>query len=138
MLIGFKKQFAPRILDGSKIFTIRNERKVPPKIGETIHMYSGLRTKYSELISKEHKYTGSQLVRIYIDSQSKDLMKINISIADNDGSKYRYLKEAEQVSFAKHDGFRSIREFGEYWLKENKVKTLIAYKVIYHWTDLRY
>lgn len=53
MLLGFKKQFVPYILDGSKTHTIRAPRKNvlsrakhgSPRVGETCHCYTGLRQR---------------------------------------------------------------------------------------------
>lgn len=52
MLLNFKKQFRPYILDGSKAHTIRGERGdgKRPKPGEMLHLYTGLRQKGAEFI----------------------------------------------------------------------------------------
>jgi hypothetical protein len=52
MLLGFKKQFAPFILDGTKTHTIRATRKVSPKPGEICHCYTGLRQKGAQLLGR--------------------------------------------------------------------------------------
>lgn len=44
-LYGFKKQFVPMILDGSKTHTIRATRKFEDSPGKTMHLYTGLRQK---------------------------------------------------------------------------------------------
>jgi hypothetical protein len=141
MLLGFKKIFAPGIVDGSKIFTIRKLRKITPKIGETIYMYSGLRTKHSKLITSDFKYTGCQLVHLHITLLNADSMKVNISVADHDLDPRRYLSPLDKAAFVKHDGFRSLRDFAEYWMKneaEPRATQLTCTSVIYHWTDKRY
>ena len=131
MLLGFKKQFAHKILEGSKKFTIRSERKVSPKVGETIHMYSGLRTKHTKLISKDYRYTGAQKVKIQIYSISNYIsLKIYI-----DG-KPQPLTEHQTSTFVKADGFATQKEFADYWLEGKQRLTSI--RTIYHWTDLRY
>lgn len=154
MLLGFKKQFAPKILDGSKKFTIRNPRKREPKIGEQLHMYTGLRTKYSEKITSEHKLTGIQLVSIFLEKRvyhQKDNTKFSIGIQVD----YSSLTTAQIENFVKCDGFESTEEFMEYWIKEEgEVKeyytqgvkepvftmwTAEAHDlVMHHWTDLRF
>jgi len=52
MLLNFKKQFRPMILDGSKTHTIRDERKdgKRPVPGEILHLYTGLRQKGAAFI----------------------------------------------------------------------------------------
>ena len=140
MLLGFKKQFAPKIKALTKIFTIRDERKVTPKVGETIHMYTGLRTKYTELISKEHKYTGSQKVKIKMKFLNALTCELLIYVSDDGITSYRRLTPLEISRFVKHDGFDSQWEFVKYWRKSLKVKsgTISVIRTIYHWTDLRY
>jgi len=64
MLVGFKKQFGQKIVDGSKVLTNRVKRKdgkVPTYPGDTLYMYTGLRTPQCERIfekGKEKKCTG--------------------------------------------------------------------------------
>lgn len=51
-LFGFKKQFVPFILDGSKQHTIRAARKYPTTVGDTCHLYTGLRQKGAHLLGR--------------------------------------------------------------------------------------
>ena len=44
-LYGFKPQFVPYILEGSKTHTIRANRAHPDVPGNTVHLYTGLRGK---------------------------------------------------------------------------------------------
>lgn len=148
MLLGFKKQFAPKILDGSKKFTIRNRRKIEPKIGETLHMYTGLRTSHTEKITSAHKLTGIQLVDIKA-SFSGDNYLLHIKV---DG---RPLDKIECEDFAVADGFENAFKFVEYWadamgeatehFEQGKRKAIaitldfsVTDLIIYHWTDLRF
>lgn len=43
---SYKERFIPLILDGSKCQTIRKRRTHPPKAGDTLYHYFGLRTKH--------------------------------------------------------------------------------------------
>ncbi len=43
---SFKERFVPFILDGTKTQTVRSRRRHPAKPGDTLYLYSGLRTKY--------------------------------------------------------------------------------------------
>jgi len=158
MLLGFKKQFAPKILDGSKKFTIRNPRKREPKIGEQLHMYTGLRTKHTEKITSEHSLKGIQLVDIFIENKhTEDNIRLNYSIEVRLGITVdgRPLREEEYLPFCIADGFETVSDFQRYWLSEKSVLTqhfqegqkrplMNIYKVdqkdlvIYHWTDLRF
>lgn len=47
---SFMKQFAPPIVEGTKRQTIRGERKRHARPGETIQLYTGMRTKYCRRI----------------------------------------------------------------------------------------
>ena len=52
MLLGFKRRFAPFVEDGSKTHTIRSNRKVRPKVGDTCHCYVDPRQKSMRLLGR--------------------------------------------------------------------------------------
>jgi hypothetical protein len=141
MLLGFKKQFAPKILDGSKKFTIRNPRKVEPKIGDQLHMYTGLRTKSCEKISSEHTLKGIQLVDLMIQKQVNGTDYLIVVFIDG-----RPLDSIETQDFVRCDGFNDEEDFIHYWMDSVKEKITrkgfirlnIEDLIIYHWTDLRF
>ncbi len=43
--LNFMKQFAPLVENGEKRQTIRKVRKHPIKVGDTLYLYTGMRTK---------------------------------------------------------------------------------------------
>jgi hypothetical protein len=138
MLLGFKKRFVLPIQIGTKVFTMRNKRKVEPKIGETIHMYTGLRTKFCERISNKEKLISTQRVRISI-YRHPDLLNVKIFV---DG---RELNIKEIYEFVKFDGFKDVTDFADYWIESStgkkdkkKVARVGGMLTLYHWTDLRY
>lgn len=45
MILSFKEQFIPKILDGTKIHTIREDKKNRWEAGKKIHFATGVRTK---------------------------------------------------------------------------------------------
>jgi hypothetical protein len=47
---SFKKHFATPILEGSKAQTIRADRKRHARAGETLQLYTGMRTKHCRLV----------------------------------------------------------------------------------------
>ena len=52
MILGFKKQFPPMILVGTKIHTIREDKHDRWKAGNKIHFATGIRTKnYNQFYS---------------------------------------------------------------------------------------
>jgi len=51
-LLNFQKQFAPDVESGKKKQTIRSPRKHPIKEGETLYLYTGLRTKQARKLGE--------------------------------------------------------------------------------------
>lgn len=106
-----------------------------PKIGETLYMYTGLRTANTELITNKEKLISMQQVRVSIRKMNTAGYDIKISV---DG---RRLTELEISQFVKFDGFTDRVDFAEYWLRDEKGKKITrvgASMVQFHWTDLRY
>lgn len=52
MLLGFKRRFAPYVLDGTKTHTIRATRKIRPKVGEICHCYVDPRQRTMKLLGR--------------------------------------------------------------------------------------
>ncbi len=142
MLLGFKKRFVGNIQLGSKIFTLRKETKRLPKIGETLHMYTGLRTANCELISNKEKLISIQKVIISINLYAFDLTSegwfLGIMV-DGRGLEYDEIED-----FVRYDGFYTRQDFIDYWVKSSAPKYKsgpISIEVpmkLYHWTDLRF
>jgi hypothetical protein len=135
MLLGFKKRFVDPILIGTKVFSLRKRRKVRPKIGEAMHMYTALRTKYCQLITNKEKLMSIQDARVTIRRKNTAGYDIRIWIDR------RRLSELEISQFVIYDGFTDRKDFAEYWLtdergkKKNRTGALLEQ---YHWTDLTY
>lgn len=143
MLLGFKERFAEPIQLGSKVFTLRKRRKIMPKIGETLHMYSGLRTSKSKLISKKETLRSTQKTWVKIMFRDKKAISLKICV---DG---RALNVLELKAFVRFDGFRDVEDFCSFWILQITSNTKLpivkglTYKIVesltmYHWTDLRY
>lgn len=131
MLLGFKREFAVPIKKGTKVFTLRFPRKRPANIGETLHMYSDLRTKRTRLISKKFTLKSTQQVYLKL-SRSKDgAFSIYIEV---DG---KMLEGWSRIfEFMAKDGFHSASDFIKYWLDG---KEEVSHELdLYHWTDLRF
>ena len=60
-LIGFKKEFADLVESGAKRQTIRAPRKRPIKVGDTLYLYTGLRTKQCRKLGEGRCY---QVIRV--------------------------------------------------------------------------
>ncbi len=96
MLLGFKAQFEPYVLDGSKTHTIRSVRKIQPRVGETCHCYGDVRQKTMHLLGR---WPCVRVESIEI-SQPASTDQPQILI---DGY---ILSRNEADLFAWHDGFR--------------------------------
>lgn len=133
MLLGFYKQFVDPILIGTKPFTVRKRRKITPKIGETLYMYTGGYNSSRTLITNKEKLISTQSIRITIERKVIDKKRSSTRI--DIWIDRRKLSIDEVKIFVRYDGFENIAEWTNYWLgKKNRLGALM---VIYHWTDLR-
>lgn len=149
MLLGFKKRFAEPILIGTKVHTLRDRRKLDPKPGETLYMYTGLRTNNCELITDKERLIGKQKAWIKITYHLGDIFYPDHLKVCIDG---RALSVEEVDQFVRFDGFTDWLDFAWFWLdgvkdlkRDIKKKgmvgipmKLVASKTLYHWTDLKY
>lgn len=145
MLLGFKQRFVDPIQLGTKVHTLRSFRKHEPKLGETLHMYTGLRTNKCELISNREKLISRQVADIYISFKLKPFSIFKVSIkVDGKMLDLTWLK-----IFARFDGFLNIEDFANFWIegvrkeiiksgRQNKIFMLRSTKNLIHWTALRY
>lgn len=104
MLLGFQKQFRAKILSKFKRHTIRAKRKIRPRVGETCHLYVGLRQKGAELLGR-FPCTRVQDVRIH----STVAGRLDVWI---DGE---LLPVDETEGLARHDGFESMASMADFW-----------------------
>lgn len=132
MLLGFKKRFAPFVLEGSESHTIRAERKNPPKVGETCHCYMGLRRKGALLLGR-WPCVKVEAIRMYASKSASYGFAVFV---DGVG-----LDLDEKNGLAWRDGFRSQgcdRAFDEmttYWIKlHGKAKGPLDFRGhVIHW-----
>lgn len=136
MLLGFKKQFIVPILTGIKGFTLRKRRKIRPKVGETIHMYTALRTIYANLITSKHNIKSIRNVRLtiyrhFFTDETRYEVKIYVD--------RKKLTNNQMKDFAVLDGFENLEAWAEYWLTDDRGKQKIrtgAMLEMYAWIDL--
>lgn len=118
-LINFKKQFATAVAMGSKCQTIRKTRVTPIKKGDTLHLYSGLRTKEREklLVAKcksvQDIEIGFRETVQFEKSDGKVRTIQNGSIKVTIDSKI--LSKDQLEGLAKADGFKDIYEFADFF-----------------------
>jgi uncharacterized protein YqfB (UPF0267 family) len=122
MVIGFKKQFVPKILDGTKKHTIREDATNRWKEGRVMDMATGVRTKQYNKFT-EQICTGIQTILIIRVSD-----ELNQTIVNVDG---RELSLDEIQKLAWNDGFENLIDFW-LWFKDGFDGKIL------HWTDLRY
>ena len=133
MVLGFKDQFKEKILDGSKIHTIREDKNNRWKAGNSIQFSTGVRTKnqnkfkegtcisVQKIEIKHHKNS----VFLFIDGKEKGAVWY-------DGA-FNKIMSCDGVfwGLAMRDGFDSMYEFLQ-WFNEDFTGNLI------HWTNETY
>lgn len=116
-LYGFKPQFVRHILAGTKRHTIRHLRRYPDKPGNTLHLYSGLRTKKAKLImrvrcTRIQEFTMDENHTVWIDGV--------------------VLSESETQRLARADGFSNFHEMVKFWDAEHDLPFVGQ---IVHWRE---
>jgi hypothetical protein len=106
-LLNFMTRFVPKILAGEKTHTIRAMRIYPIKEGETLHLYTGLRTKKAKLLMRA-PCVRVESIRIK-DGAFGDENHAAIYI---DGLE---LNRDEREMFARRDGFKDMEEMIGFW-----------------------
>jgi hypothetical protein len=97
---NFNPRFVPHILSGRTKHTIRARRSRPFKVGDKIHLFTGMRTRFCAKLM-ETECVNVENIRI--------TSWWAIMIGDN------YLAKDECESFAYADGFDSFTEMMSYW-----------------------
>lgn len=128
MLLGFKRQFAPFVEDGTKTHTVRLGRARRPKVGEMCHCYVNPRQKTMRLLGRwkcTHIQTfqaNLEVGRIRKINGKYDVYPQAVSIWI-DGEE---LSRDEVIEFCWRDGFRPVRRcdswiaFAHHWLDHYK------------------
>ncbi len=92
---NFKKEFAEDVASGIKCQTIRSSRKRPTIVGDTLYLYTGMRTKICRLLMTTECISISKIV-------------IYPAAIILDGW---FLSALERKNLAKADGFDSMNDF---------------------------
>jgi hypothetical protein len=138
MILSFKKQFVDRILDGTKIHTIREDKHGKWKSGNWINFATGVRTPYYDQfkfgvcfnVQDISIFWGNQEPRkpaVFLSNINKLPVDeiLNIFFISGECGK----DQMEQL--AKNDGFDSVDDFFEWFNTDFEGK-------IIHWTDFKY
>lgn len=136
MVIAFKEQFVEPILDDLKNHTIREDATNRWKVGMTMHMATGVRTKkYKQFAEKV--CTGIQKIEFKWATINKGLVNegrsVKVFIDDRNVTNEWFEDTNEMIVevLAKNDGFNNLVDFFG-WFSEDFTGKLI------HWTDLKY
>jgi hypothetical protein len=130
MLLGFKRQFAGFVEEGSKTHTIRSHRKIPIKVGDRLDCYVDPRQKTMRLLGR-WPCVKVEPIRIVAIPKRDAAWELSISINGIT------LDHDEAVAFAWRDGFRPVREcdaliaMGHFWAKMRR-QTIFEGPLI-HW-----
>lgn len=107
-LYNFQQRFVKPILRGEKTHTIRAIRKYPAKPGDTLYLYTGLRTKYARKLL-ETKCVKVECIEI---AETKGPVRLRFYHVAIDGIGLG-ADECEQL--ARRDGFSSFHEMMKFW-----------------------
>lgn len=118
-LLGFQKQFADKVESGEKRQTIRAYRKDgrDPKVGDTLYLYTGLRTKGSRKLG-EATCTHSYFALV----DHRDLL-----VGDT------FQDEMGREMHARRDGFSNFEEMQSWF---DKTHGLPFRGLLIRWGDL--
>lgn len=106
--ISFNKQFRAPILARTKRQTLRDERKVPIRAGQPLHLYTGLRTRHARPIGTA-------------ECLSYDPIQIDFregGVRLNHGGLLTFWDSPEELqAFATDDGFLTWDALERFWAK---------------------
>lgn len=131
MVIGFKKEFKPLILAGSKIHTIRADKGNRYAVGKKLHMYTGVRTKGSTLITDQFTITAIEDISF----QNRQGYVGGIKVGS-----LLITKDVQLEELAKNDGFDDVSKFLGFFndeIAQLREGEWFNMKLI-HWTNFRY
>ncbi len=99
-LYNFQKRFAAKVESGEKCQTIRLRRKRPTREGEILHLYTGLRSKFSRLLRRA-KCVRVLPIEIYFDWVRVGPESLFLGV--------------DLDPFARADGFADAEDFFRFW-----------------------
>jgi len=112
--LNVKRQFVTDIITGRKTQTFRPKGKRVYRVGQKLHLYSGLRSKQCELIKKT-VIVSVTLIEFCVSCSLLDFIYIyNIPNA-------LPMEEHEKHELAVADGFLSVKEFDIFFIQQYKL-----------------
>ncbi len=118
VVLSFKGQFAEPIIAGIKRQAVRAGRKRPPRAGERLQLYTGMRTKQCRKIIPDPRCTEVSLILIVIDAAHPELIaSIEIgAVPLNDRAIERF---AGADGFTGHGEVSARRAMGNFWMRHH-------------------
>ncbi|WP_395736308.1 hypothetical protein [Prosthecobacter sp.] len=114
--LNFSPQFAPKVESREKRQTIRATRKAPIKNGDTLHIFTGLRTKKARRLLPPQECT--QALDIVIRRKAlKNSKYIGLDVRLQFAGK---LTRERIEKLAREDGFDSVEAFTAWFLPEGR------------------
>lgn len=123
MIISFKPQFVPKILAGTKIHTLREDKTNRWQAGRKMHMYTGRYTATDRQFIKAAECVSVQQVLLFPENRWIGV--------HNKAGVMQYLTKFEIEEFARNDGFDTLEAFWQWFTTTQTLKLI-------HWTDKRY
>jgi len=127
MIISFKQQFVPKILAGTKIHTLREDKTNRWQAGRKMHMYTGRYTATDRQFIKEAECMSVQYISLYAGVE----LICTSNLIDGEFILDRTLSDDEAIEFARNDGFDTLEDFWQWFTTTQTLKLI-------HWTDKRY
>lgn len=153
MVIGFKKQFVPKIKSGKKIHTIRRDEHNRWKVGRSIQMATGVRTKHykqfhtAKCISIQKIFFNwglpgnflYQILRAWAKEGNVKMpriskKKLQMPLMSNKPNVFvddKMLSKKQVLHLAKNDGFKNSQELFNWFNQDFEGK-------IIHWAKKKY
>lgn len=110
---SFKRRFVDPILSGTKIGTIRADRKRHARPGEELQLYVGMRTKSCQLIARGRCVAVNRITLAFRDLREAGIEGAPVIIEEG-AHNHNGLDE-----FARSDGFKDWAELVVFWNKQH-------------------
>lgn len=125
---SFQKQFAEPILSGQKLQTIRAPRKRHARPGETLQLFTGMRTRHCKKIAEKKCVAVLPVVimfdlfngRVFVHKDypfktEDNLWRMDCQIIEEN----HYYLQANKEDFARRDGFESWDHMAAFWAQHH-------------------
>lgn len=109
-LYNFQPRFVLPIRSGTKRHTIRATRKYPDRVGDILHLYTGLRTKRTELLGR-FPCVRVEDIEILSGCNCVDQCPFPARVKVNG----QELNGDEREKLARLDGFKNFAEMAAFW-----------------------